>query len=83
MLCVRIFLLDRRPIAPDILSKLVVAVLVLTLLQVFNPSASSLLAGLVGFQFLGMPLLWFFVGRELVDDAWPTPSWASSSAWRL
>jgi hypothetical protein len=68
VLCVRIFLLDRRPIAPDILSKLVVAVLVLTLLQVFNPSGGSLLAGLVGFLFLGMPLLWFFVGRELVDD---------------
>jgi hypothetical protein len=68
VLCVRIFLLDGRPIAPDILSKLVVAVLVLTVLQVFNPSGGSLLAGLVGFLFLGMPLLWFFVGRELVDD---------------
>jgi hypothetical protein len=68
VLCVRIFLLESRPLAPDPLSKLVAAVLVVTGLQVFNPGGGSLLAGLVGFLFLGMPLLWFFVGRELVDD---------------
>jgi hypothetical protein len=69
VLCVRIFLLEGRPIAPDILSKLVIAVLVLTGLEIFNPAGGSVLAGLVGFLFLGMPLLWFFVGRELVDES--------------
>ena len=67
-LCARIFLMEGRPIAPDLLSKLVMAVLVITGLQIFNPAGGSLLAGLVGFLFFGVPLLWFFVGRELVDD---------------
>jgi hypothetical protein len=69
VLCLRIFLLEGRPIAPDILSKLVIAVLVMTGLQIFNPAGGSVVAGLVGFLFLGMPLLWFFVGRELVDES--------------
>jgi hypothetical protein len=69
VLCVRIFLLERRPIAPDVLSKLVITVLVITVLQIFNPMSGSVLAGLVGFLFFGMPLLWFFVGRELVDES--------------
>jgi hypothetical protein len=64
VLCLRIFLLEGRPIA-----KLVIAVLVLTGLEIFNPAGGSVLAGLVGFLFLGMPLLWFFVGRELVDES--------------
>jgi hypothetical protein len=69
VLCLRLFLLEGRPIAPDIVSKLVVAVFVLTGLQIFNPAGGSVVAGLVGFLFLGMPLLWFFVGRELVDES--------------
>jgi hypothetical protein len=69
VLCLRLFLLEGRPIAPDILSKLVTAMLVMTALQIFNPAGGSVRAGLIGFLFFGMPLLWFFVGRELVDES--------------
>ena len=37
------------------------------LLQSFNPMLGSLTAGAGGFMFLGIPLLWFFVGREIAD----------------
>jgi hypothetical protein len=38
------------------------------LLQSFNPLlGGNLSAGAGGFMFLGVPLLWFFIGRELAD----------------
>ena len=66
-LIARIFLLERRELAPNGISKLVVALLVLMLLQSFNPMLGSMTAGAGGFMFLGIPLLWFFVGREIAD----------------
>jgi hypothetical protein len=63
----RIFVIEKRRLAGDTLSRLVFALLVLTLLQSFNPSGGSLVAGLGGLMFLGIPLLWFFIGREYVD----------------
>ena len=54
----------------DRLFKLVVALFVVTLVQVFNPFATGgLLAAAGGLLFVGVPLLWFFVGRELGDRA--------------
>jgi hypothetical protein len=64
----RLFAVERRPIAPDRLSKLVVALLVLTLLQTFNPLGTSLRVNVVALLFAGAPLLWFFIGRELADE---------------
>ena len=66
-LVARLFLLDRRELAPNGISKLVVALLALVLLQSFNPMLGSLTAGAGGFMFLGVPLLWFFIGREFAD----------------
>ncbi len=63
----RVFVLERRPLAPDRLSKLVLALLVLVVLQSLNPANESLSAGFGGLLFLGVPLLWFFLGRELAD----------------
>lgn len=66
-LLVKLFLLERRPIAPDRYSKLVLALFALSLLQVANPNGGGLAAGLAGLLFVGVPFLWFFIGRELAD----------------
>lgn len=67
-LVLRLFVAEPRRLAPDLLSKLVLALLVVALLQVLNPTGGTgLLANVAGLLFLGVPLLWFFLGRELVD----------------
>jgi hypothetical protein len=66
-LFVRLYLLEGRPLARERLEKLVLGLLALVLLESFNPQGGSLLAGLGGVLFLGAPLLWFFIGRELMD----------------
>jgi hypothetical protein len=57
----------RRLLGNDPLSKLLVALLVLAAVQAFNPLGPGLLANLGGLLFIGPPLLWFFVGREIAD----------------
>ncbi len=69
-LCYRLFVVEKRALAPDRLSKLVLALLVIALFGAFNPvGVGGLLGGLGGLLFLGVPLLWFFIGRELGNDA--------------
>jgi hypothetical protein len=64
----RLFVIEKRELAPDLLSKLVLAMLALLLFGAFNPvGAGGPLAGLGGLLFVGVPLLWFFIGRELAD----------------
>jgi hypothetical protein len=65
---IRLFVLERRPLVPDLLSKLVLGVLALTFLEVLNPGGGGIAAGIAGLLFIAAPLLWFFVGRELLDD---------------
>jgi hypothetical protein len=67
VLMIKLFLLERRPLAPDLLSKLVLAMLLLTVLQIGNP-AGALGSSVAGFLFVGVPLMWFFVGRELASE---------------
>lgn len=63
----RLYIVERRR-GHDRLFKFVAALLVVTVLQVFNPVATGgLLAAAGGLLFVGVPLLWFFVGRELGD----------------
>jgi hypothetical protein len=64
----RLFAVERRPLAPDRLSKLVLALLALTLLQTLNPTGTGLGVNVVGLLFAAAPLMWFFVGRELTDE---------------
>jgi len=66
VLMVRLFVLESRPLAVDGLSKLVLAVLGLTILEIGNPTGGGLVTGLGGFLFLGMPLLWFLVSAGAV-----------------
>jgi hypothetical protein len=63
----RLFMMEKRPIARDGLSKLVIALLAIAVLESINPLGGSLFAGLTGLLFLPAPIIWFFVGRELVD----------------
>jgi hypothetical protein len=66
VLIVKAFVLDKRPFAPDAISKLVVLVLAITLAEVLNPAGGGIGAGLAGLMFMAVPLLWFFVGREYI-----------------
>lgn len=69
VLIIKFCFFDRRPFAPDLLSKLVLALAVLTALQVVNPTGAGFKANLVGLLYMAAPLLWYFVGRAAVDDA--------------
>jgi len=67
-LCFRIFVVEKRQLAPDRLSKLVLLLLVIACFGVLNPlGTGGVIGGLAGLIFLGVPLLWFFIGRELAD----------------
>jgi hypothetical protein len=64
----RLYVVEGRRRGSDRLFLLVAALLVVVVAQVFNPLATGgLVAALGGLLFVGVPLLWFFVGRELGD----------------
>ena len=65
----KLWLVEWRPLAPDRLSKLVLALFAITVLQSFNPNGGSVVAGVTALLFAAAPLLWFFVGRDLLDRA--------------
>jgi hypothetical protein len=58
----------RTASASSTLSHLVLALMVWTSLTVLNP-LGGLRSNAVGLLFIGAPLLWFFVGRDIVDRA--------------
>jgi len=63
----RLYVVEGRR-SDDRLFKLVAALLLVAVVQVLNPLATGgLLAAAGGLLFVGVPLLWFFVGRELGD----------------
>lgn len=69
VLIVKAFVLEKRPWAPDAISKLVLIVLAMTFAEVFNPAGGGIGAGIAGLMFMAVPLLWFFVGREYLAPA--------------
>ena len=69
VLIAKAFVLDKRPWAPDAISKLVLVVLALTVAEVVNPAGGGISAGIAGLMFMAVPLLWFFVGREYLSRA--------------
>jgi hypothetical protein len=62
-----VFVLEGRPLARDWLSRLVLLLFLLTIVEAFNPAA-GITAGLIGLLFMAVPLVWFFVGREILTD---------------
>lgn len=62
-------LFGRRATAGDLLSRLVLLLLGLTLLEVANPAGLGVMANLIGLLFVGAPLLWFFIGQAFADRA--------------
>lgn len=67
-LCYRIFVLERRQLASDLLSRLVLVLLGFAVFGAINPlGTGGILGGVGGLLFIGVPLLWFFIGRELPD----------------
>lgn len=68
-LMLRVFVFERRRLAADRLSYAVLALVALTAIASINPRNGSLAVGLGGMLFMGVPLFWFFVGREYVDRA--------------
>jgi hypothetical protein len=69
-LFVRAYLIEGRHVPRDTLARMVFALLILTLLETFNPIGGGIIAGFGGLLFLGVPLLWFFIGREFSDKEW-------------
>jgi hypothetical protein len=69
VLCFGLFVVRRRPLATDGLSKLMLAFVALSALELANPGGGGLVVGLGGLLFLSVPLLWFFLGRELGSAA--------------
>jgi hypothetical protein len=63
----RLFIVEKRRLAEDVFSKLLLGLLLVALFESLNPAGGSVLAGLTGLLFLPAPLAWFFVGRELLD----------------
>ena len=66
LILIRLFVFERRELAKDPASKLMLVVMVITLLQVANPRGGGLGAGLAALIFTAVPLAWYFVGRELL-----------------
>ena len=50
------------------LSMMVFFLLLIGLVQVFNPSQESILVGLTGIMFILIPMMCFFIGRSVADE---------------
>ena len=51
------------------MSKWVLALMAVMVLQIFNPAQGSLMAGVVGAMFVLVPFMWYWVGRTYADEA--------------
>ena len=65
----KLFFLERRPLAPDLLSKLILLFMGLSVVQIANPRGGGVLVGMRGLLYVTVPLMWFFIGRELLDQS--------------
>lgn len=58
----------RSNLGGTVLSRLVFYLLMIGLLQVFNPAQGNLLVGLTGVMFVLVPIMCFFIGRSVADE---------------
>jgi hypothetical protein len=56
-----------RTLTSDLLARLIAALLLLTVVEVANPSGPGVAANATGLLFTAAPLLWFFIGNQLAD----------------
>jgi hypothetical protein len=68
ILLVKVFALERRQLAPDLISVLISILLLVTFLEVGNPTGYGIGSNLAGLLYMATPLFWFYVGRELLND---------------
>ncbi|MFY9263989.1 MAG: O-antigen ligase family protein [Solirubrobacterales bacterium] len=64
---IRLFVVEHRRFAADRLSYLVCALLAMVVIASLNPRNGSPAVGLGGLLFMGVPVLWFLIGREYLD----------------
>jgi hypothetical protein len=64
----RLHVVERRPLVSSLMAKLVLALLLITVAEAFNPEGGSVSTGVTGLLFLAAPLAWFFIGREVADE---------------
>jgi hypothetical protein len=67
VLAFRLFVIDRHRVVTDRLSGVITLLLIVTVLEAFNPASGNPAAGAIGLLFVAAPLVWFFIGRELAD----------------
>ncbi len=63
-----LILTGRSNMGGTVLSRMVFWLLLIGLLQVFNPGQGNLLVGLTGVMFVLVPMMCFFIGRSVADD---------------
>lgn len=69
VLLVKLFVLERRKFAPNLISTLLTIVLILTFVEVANPSGFGLGSNVAGLLYMAAPLFWFYIGREVLNDS--------------
>lgn len=67
VLLYQLFIVQKRRLTPEWVSRAVLVLMLVAIIQVVNPAGGGLAAGATGLLFIAAPLAWFFVGRELAD----------------
>jgi hypothetical protein len=62
---VRLYVLERRPLPKERISKLIFFLVLFSFLQALNPRGGGITAGAAALLFTAVPLCWYFLGREL------------------
>lgn len=64
----RMFVQENRRLGGDPLSAVVTLITAIAILQSLNPRNGSAAVGAAGLLFTAIPLLWFYLGREFLDQ---------------
>jgi hypothetical protein len=70
VLFLRYTLMPGHRIAADPTSAVITVIILLSLLETFNPLGGGFRVGFLGLIYVGVPMLWFYVGRDLIRPPW-------------